>query len=258
MIATGRVWWGMGTLALDIETASPFREPGPDDEGTECFEWLAVAVGYRPTPGGVVEREVLFREGGWEDECTADLFDRLFAWCEGRDVERVVTYNGRAFDLRHMRNWADALVEAGVREATNARLESLAAVHVDLVGPALAEHRDELLDDQDVLPLWKVCDLEGVDEEKVRYEEYGFHDGHFSEEFEYGFVRAVDVGRVLGERYVEGLEAGLEGTKTHGQLRELLYDYAVGDVDVLFELYDAFGGPALDAEYGGGSADVER
>lgn len=248
----------MGTLALDIETASPFREPAPDDEGTECFEWLAVAVGYRPAPGGPVERDVLFREGGWDDEYTADLFDRLFEWCGGRAVDRVLTYNGRTFDLKHMRNWAEALVEDGVREGTDVELESLAAVHVDLVGPALAAHRDELLDDQETLPLWKVCDLAGVDEEKVWYEDYGFHDGHFSEGFEYGFVRAVDVGRMLGERYVEGLEAGLEGTRTHGQLRELLYDYAVGDVDVLFELYDAFGGAELDAEYGGDLADVER
>lgn len=248
----------MGTLALDIETASPFREPGPEDEGTEYFEWLAVAVGYRPDPSAAVEREVLFREGGWGEEYTADLFDRLFEWCDGRDVDRVLTYNGRTFDLKHMRNWADALVEGGVREGVDARLASLVGTHVDLVGPALAAHRDELLEDQDVLPLWKVCDLEGVDEGRVWYEDYGFHDGHFSEEFEYGFVRAVDVGRTLGERYVEGLEAGLEGTRTHGQLRELLSDYAVGDVDVLFELYDAFGGAALDAEYGGGLADVER
>lgn len=248
----------MGTLALDIETASPFREPGPDDEGTECFEWLAVAVGYRSEPGGGLEREVLFREGGWDEEYTARLFDRLFEWCDGRDVDRVVTYNGRAFDLKHMGNWADALVEEGVRAGADAALASLVATHVDLVGPALANHRDALREEQAVLPLWKVCELEGVDEEKVWYEDYGFHDGHVTEDLEYGFVRGVDVGRTLGERYVEGLEAGLEGTKTHGQLRALLTEYAIGDVDVLFGLYDAFGGAALDAEYGAGLDAVER
>ncbi|MFC3476724.1 hypothetical protein [Halobacterium litoreum] len=240
----------MGTLALDIETASPFREPGPNGDGTECFEWLAVAVGYRESPDADVDSDVLFRDGDWADEHTADLFDRLFAWCDGRSVDRVLTYNGSAFDLEHMGNWAAALVDDGVREETHARLDALAETHVDLAEPALADYRDELRDGQPILPLWKVCELAGVEEEKIWYEDYKFPDGHVTEEFEYGFVRGADVGRVLGERYVDGVAAGIEHTTTHRRLRDLLYDYAVGDVDVLFELYDGFGGERLDAEYG--------
>lgn len=49
----------MGTLAIDIETASPFTEPD-EENSTECYEWLSVAVAY--THGqDKSEQAVLFR-----------------------------------------------------------------------------------------------------------------------------------------------------------------------------------------------------
>jgi hypothetical protein len=238
----------MGTLALDIETASPVREPGPTDDGTEWFELLAVAVGYRDAEG--VETEVLFRRGGWEPAETAALLDRLVAWCRGRDVERTLTYNGAHFDLRHLANWAEELAAEGVRPGILEELAAALPVHVDLALAARDRFEDRLLEGQPVLPLWKVCDLTGVDEERVWYDDYGFNDDYLAAlDVDARFVKAAHVGRTLGERYVDGLVAGLSETTTHRRLHRLLADYAVGDVDALFGVYDALGGPKLDEAY---------
>lgn len=249
----------MGTLAIDIETASPFGEPAWDENDTGDFEWVAVAVGYRSTGASAPETDVLFRRGGWEEAHTADLFDRLIAWCDGRRTDRTLTYNGRRFDLKHVGNWAERLEADGVREGALADLERVLPGHVDLAPAARDRHEDRLLDGQPILPLWKACQLEGVDEERVRYGDYGLDDDYLSGlGVDASHVTGAHVGRVLGERYVEGVVAGLEGTSTHRRLRRLLHDYAVGDVDVLFDLYDALGGEALDDEYRAPSARRER
>jgi hypothetical protein len=238
----------MGTLAVDIETASPVREPGPADDGTEWFELLAVAVGYRDTDG--IDAEVLFRHGGWDAAETAALLDRVVAWCRERDVERTLTYNGAHFDLRHLSNWAEQLDDDGVRPGIHAELAAALPVHVDLALAARDRFEGRLREGQSVLPLWKVCELTGVDEERVWYDDYGFNDDYLAAlDLDARFVKAAHVGRTLGERYVDGLVAGLSETTTHRRLRRLLTDYAVGDVDVLFDVYDALGGPSLDEAY---------
>jgi hypothetical protein len=95
-----------------------------------------------------------------------------------------------------------------------------------------------------------VCDLTGVDEERVWYDDYGFNDDYLAAlDVDARFVKAAHVGRTLGERYVDGLVAGLSETTTHRRLYQLLADYAVGDVDVLFGVYDALGGSVLEETY---------
>jgi hypothetical protein len=238
----------MGTLALDIETASPFREPGPDDDDTAYFELLAVAVGYRDASG--TETDVLLRRGGWDDDHTAALLDRLVSWCRDRDVERTLTYNGVHFDLRHLGNWAEELDRTGVRSGLVDDLSAALPTHVDLALAARDRYRDRLWESQRVLPLWKVCDLAGVDEARVWYDDYGFNDDYLRGlDVDARFVKAAHVGRTLGARYVDGLVAGLTETTTHRRLHRLLTDYAAGDVDVLFGVYDALGGPTLDETY---------
>ena len=70
----------MGTLALDIETASPFESPGGGDfDDTQYFEFVACALGYRSDPTADPETTVLLRRGGWDDEYTADLLARTVA-----------------------------------------------------------------------------------------------------------------------------------------------------------------------------------
>lgn len=243
----------MGTLAVDIETASPFTDPDPEENNTDDYEWVAVAVGYDPAitdPSVAPETDVLFRQGGWDDDHTAALLDDLCEWCEDRDVERTLTYNGAWFDLKHMCNWAQKLTDNGTRPAAYSDLVEAVQTHIDLAHPATERHEDELRDDQPILPLWKVCQLEDIDDEKTWYDDYEIPEAYLdAAAIDQPFVRGAHVGEVLGERYVEGLEAGIEHTKTHQQLAQLLSDYAAGDVDVLFELYRNLGGEALVDEH---------
>jgi hypothetical protein len=250
----------MGTLAVDIETASPHEEPPPGSNETRYFEWLAVAVAYSADEDeGDPETEVLFRRGGWDDEHTADLLDRFVDWCRERDAERTLTYNGTYFDLTHMLHWAEALAASGERPDAVADLTAALPTHVDVALAARDAHEDELWESQSVLPAWKAYQLEGIEDTTVWYDDYDFNPDVFEGlGIEDRMVKGVHVGQVLGARYVEGVEAGLAETSTHRELRRLLTDYGRGDVADLYRLYRALGGPALDERYGRPVAAVER
>ena len=81
----------MGTLVLDIETASPFEEPPMDANETQYFEWVAVGLAYADDLNETPETDVLFRRGTWDDAYTRDLFEQLFERCNKRSVERLLT-----------------------------------------------------------------------------------------------------------------------------------------------------------------------
>ena len=237
----------MGTLALDIETASPFEEPPENATDTEHYEWVAVSLAYVDELDETPTVEVLFRRGDWTDAHTVDLFERLFEWCEERPVDRVLTYNGTWFDGRLLLSWAgelDASANAGFRR----RLEELFENHVDVALAAADAYADELWEDQHILPDWKAYDLAGIDNDSVWYDDYDFPDVYLSE-IDEPAVQGKHVGRVLGERYVENVDVGIEATSVHRELTRLLTDYCRSDVADLIELYAALGGPALDETY---------
>lgn len=239
----------MGTLAIDIETASPFREPARDESGTEFYEWLSIAAAYTEE-NTEAESTVLFRRGDWSEEFTADLFDRFIGWCDGLDIERTLTYNGAWFDLRHMANWADALEDSGERPDAYADLRSVLPNHVDLAKAATARHEDELWEDQPIIPEFKAYELEGIDNDRIWYDDYELNaDFLDSLGLDQPFVTGKHVGRVLGERYVDGVVAGLEETATHRELKRILRDYGLSDVVDLFALYESLGGETLDRGY---------
>ena len=48
----------MGTLVLDIETASPFEELAEDSNETQYYEWVAVGLAYVDDLGEVPETDV--------------------------------------------------------------------------------------------------------------------------------------------------------------------------------------------------------
>jgi hypothetical protein len=240
----------MGTLTLDIETASPFAEPPANSNETRYYEWLSVAVAYVEDGQSAPETAVLFRRGGWDDEHTADLFERLFAWCEPRDVERTLTYNGAWFDLKHLANWAAKLDDADVRPNALDDLRECLGTHVDVAQAAADRHSEELWEDQVILPDWKAYDLEGIDNPTVWYDDYDFDADYFAGlGIEDAMVKGVHVGRVLGERYVEGVVAGIEATKTHRELTRLLTDYSRSDIEDLYTLYESLGAETLDEQY---------
>lgn len=232
----------MGTLALDIETASPFESPGGDEfDDTRYFELVAVGLGFRPAPTADPETTVFLRRGDWADDHTADLLERTVAWCAQRDVDRLLTYNGEGFDLVHLRAWAAELAAAGVSDVCR-DLDALTAAHVDLKGPATERYRDRLPGRATFHKLERVCRWEGIDVAETRYDDYDLNPDFLRGAGVPPSATSVDgrhVGQGLGAAYVEGVAAGLTDSLTCRELERLLRDYTTSDVAVLFELADA-------------------
>ncbi|WP_435319579.1 hypothetical protein [Haloarchaeobius sp. TZWSO28] len=233
----------MGTLALDIETASPHGKPR-DFEDTDYFELVAVAVGYAASPDDDPETAVFLREGGWEDEHTADVLQAVLDWVGDRPVDRTLTYHGTGFDEIHLRNWASEVAEAGAWPEAEAELDRLFAGHVDLAVHAGDAYQDRLRGRATFPKLERLCRWEDIDTGEVRYAEYDFHDGYLAG---MGITDEVmqgkHIGVALGEAYVDGIENGLTETATFQELERLLRDYATGDIVPLFELDALFGHP---------------
>lgn len=222
----------MGILAIDIETASPDKEPSKQEHfrDTSYFELVAIAVGY--SDGDEMESDVLFREGGWEREHTADLLERLFSWCDGRDIEKVLTYNGNGFDRIHLENWSRSLDENGVTTDMSQRIGSLFAHHRDLAEMSSNKYRSRISGGGTSFE--RICRWEDIDVVETRYADYDLHEGVHEE---YGTqLEGRHIGESLGEMYVDLHVSGATDTTTYRQLKRMLADYAVGDVIPLFEL----------------------
>jgi len=237
----------MGIVALDIETESPFEEPLSGVNETDYFEWVAIGLAYADDLGAEPETAVLFRQGGWSDTYTADLFERLFDWTGERPINRILTYNGTWFDGRHLLNWAGNL-DADSDGEFRARTERLFETHVDIALAAADEYADELWDDQHILSDWKAYELAGIDNDSVWYEDYDFPDAYLGG-IDGPTIRGQHIGQVLGEKYVTNVATGLEATSVHRELTRLLEDYCTSDVADLIELYNRLGGPQLDETY---------
>ena len=244
----------MGTLVLDIETASPFEEPSENSNDTQYFEFFAVSLAYADDLNDTPETEVLFRRGDWDDQYTIDLYERLFEWCDHRSIDRLLTYNGTWFDGTHLLNWAHDL-DDGVDRSFLARTEALFENHIDVALAAADEYESELWDDQPILPDWKVYDLVGIDNDSVWYDDYDFPDTYLSG-IDGKAVQGKHIGQTLGNKYVQNAEAGIEHTSVHRELTQLLTDYCLSDVADLIDLYTALGGPRLDDTYRRTATDI--
>lgn len=240
----------MGSLAIDIETASPFEEPGRDENATRFYEWISIGMAYRKSRSHEPETAVFFRRGGWEPEHMADLFQRVIDWCNGRDIERTLTYNGDHFDMKHLLNWAEELEQSEEWDGFTDKVISSFPHHIDLAKAATEIHKDELQDGQPVIPDFIAYKAEDIDNDSIWYEDYNFHPNYWDKlGIKDKFVKGEHIGQVLGGKYVEGVEVGLKGTKTQGELKRLLYDYSISDIVDLFELYDSLGGERLDRDF---------
>lgn len=237
----------MGTLVLDIETASPFEEPPENSNETQYFEWVAIGVAYVDDLSETPETEVMFRRGGWDDEYTVDVFERLFEWCDDRSIDRVLTYNGAWFDAVHLLNWADTVADR-VEYDLLGRVENLFENHIDVALAAADTYSEELWDDQEIIPDWKAYDLAGIDNDSVWYDDYEFPE-RYLEDIDGPAVSGKHIGQVLGTKFVRNVEAGIQDTATHQELKRLFEDYCRSDVADLIELYIALGGPDIDDEY---------
>jgi hypothetical protein len=237
----------MGTLVLDIETASPFEEPPEHSNDTSYYEWIAVGLAYAEDLEDAPETAVLFRNGGWEDAHTIDLFEGLFDWCDRRQIDRLLTYNGAWFDGRHLLNWAQEL-DDDVDDELQRRVEDLFGNHVDVALAAADEYAEELRNNQPILPDWKAYDIAGIDNDSVWYDDYTVPENYLTG-IDGPAVQGKHIGQVLGEKYVDNVEAGIEATSVHRELTRLLENYCTSDVADLIELYTTLGGGSLDDEY---------
>ncbi|WP_256288302.1 hypothetical protein [Halobellus inordinatus] len=244
----------MGTLVLDIETASPFEEPPENSNGTQYYEWFAVSLAYADNLEESPETEVLFRRGNWDDAHTIDLYQRMFEWCDKQNVERLLTYNGTWFDGKHLLNWARE-IDAATDHNYRGRTERLFENHVDVALAAADEYSEELWDDQHILPDWKAYKITEINNDSVWYDDYDFPETYLSQ-IDGSAVQGKHIGQVLGERYVDNVEAGIESTSVHRELTQLLTDYCTSDVADLVDLYTTLGGPTLDETYRRTAAEI--
>lgn len=236
-----------GLNYCDIETASPFEEPPENTNDTQYYEWVAVGLAYVDDLHDTPDTDVLFRRGNWDDSYTSDLFEQLFDWWSSRDIDRLLTYNGTWFDGKHLLNWARDL-DATINTQFQPQTESLFENHVDVALAAADEYADELWDDQPILPDWKAYDLADINNEGVWYDDYDFPDTYLAD-VDGPAVQGKHIGQVLGERYVDNVDAGIESTSVHRELTRLLETYCTSDVADLIDLYRTLGGPDLDDTY---------
>lgn len=231
----------MGTLAIDIETASPDEEPRGKFENTEYFELVAVALGFRQDAESAVKSEVLFRDGGWEREHTAELLDRMVDWVANYEIESVLTYNGTGFDFIHLLNWSEEADNDGVSNSILRQVEALDSNQIDLKYPSIEHHSDLMKQGHDFPKLEKVCAARSIPTAETRYDDYDINANFLqSMDLTAETVEGWHIGKYLGERYVEGVVNGLQDTLTYRELEAMLSDYAEADIQPLFDLYDSF------------------
>ncbi|MFC4359385.1 hypothetical protein ACFO0N_15690 [Halobium salinum] len=224
-----------GTLAVDIETVSPGREPrGEQFRDSTFFELLAVGLGHRPAPGEPVETTVRFREDDTPESELA-LLDAVCDWAEKRDPDSLLTYNGTGFDFLHLPGRADLAGEEVGDAGPGDRLDAL-----------LALPHDDLMDDVREawghrLKLGDACAELGIDCPETLWADY--ETGLDPETWRFGrargaaFVTNSDVPQV-GERYLALASVDARETLTFRELHGLLEHYTVADIEPLYELAD--------------------
>lgn len=225
-----------GTLALDIETISPEREPTEQAHfrDSSYFELLAVGLGYRPSPDAPVETAVLFRA---DDSPAAELalIDDVCSWCESRPADRFVTYNGDGFDCIHLRGRAERAGDIVGDDATRQRLSQLFELdHVDLMDDARRAYGG-------YRSLEQVCRKLGVDVENTRWADYehNLNPDSWRSDRKRGSdaVLNTDVPQ-FGAQYLALASVDARETLTFRALRSLLAEYTVADIEPLFALLD--------------------
>lgn len=239
-------------LALDIETVSPDLDPGerPDFRDPGDFELLAVALGYeqrgadglangerRSRDRDSVESTVLFREGTGP-AAELDLVELVCDWLDDQPADTLLTYNGEAFDLLHLRGRSRLASEAlGSRPGVAARIDAVlgGVVHDDL--------RDRAVERFGGRPTFEsACRRVGIEVPETRWADYDHGTDPTDWRGAIGThapdVKNTDVPQ-FGAAYLDLADVGATHTLTFRELERLLADYARSDVEPLFELADA-------------------
>lgn len=228
-----------GTVALDIETV--VRGP-PADTTLEDHELFCICLGHRPGPDEPVESAVFLRDR-WGPAGELAVLEAALDWLEPRQGDRLLTYNGADFDLPRLRARAvECLERLDSTSPALTRLETVLATH---------EHEDLFLEVCEPYertvghrPSFEAaCEAVGVTVPETPLADYdlGFIDlaAHRSTiDAMKSHLIGIDV-PVLGERYLDLLEAGAAETNTVREIEAAVTHYARTDVEPLFALADA-------------------
>lgn len=261
-----------GVLAFDIETISTVPETALDLGDSSHLELLCIGVGYRPSSGVPVESDVLFRRD-LSPESEQDLLERFCDWIDARDPSLLVTYNGTGFDLPHLRGRAAAISDVTTNddatdtESPDTNTDNTESTHTSPTDSGSSESNSDgskstdtrlaaVLDMTTHEDLYVSGPLENAtavatthwdayahDMDPTRWRQEQRELGRYpaNRPLDEPVVVAGDV-PYFGRRYLElrSDDPDTGGKRAHEKeqraLRRLLREYAVADVEPLFEL----------------------
>lgn len=205
--------------AIDIETFCPDGLP-PDGDFTrsEYFEPFAIGVGVYNTETKTITSDILFRNGDDDDKWTDDMISQVISWFTEHPISAMITYNGNSFDKPHLMSWAE---NCGLGD----EMESLFETHIDLF--KTAGHKTYKFED--------VCVINGIYPESTKYEDYDFPTKIHGTTTP--SVSNKHIGTFIAKRYIELIESNIHSAYELFQLKSLIYDYTISDIDPLFKLY---------------------
>lgn len=229
----------MGTLAFDIETVVP--DGDPTTASLEDHEVFCVCAAHRPAPDATVETATFVREE-WGPTGELAVLSETLDWFDAHRADRVLTYNGREFDVPRLRARARASIEALESSSpVETRLETFLATHehVDLFSE-LAEPFERTHGHRPSFE--NACEALDIDVPRTPIEEYeldfvDFPAHRSTTQAMAPYLLGVDV-PVLGAQYLDLLEVGATDTKTVADIAAAIDHYARTDVDPLFALWD--------------------
>lgn len=222
-------------LALDIETVSPNIAYGerPDFDDPRDFEVSLITIGYKDRTTGNIECEVIFRNG-WGPGSELDTIEMALKRIISYEPEAIITYNGEAFDFHHLLGRAQlAAKELGSRKGIYSELKELTQ----------KIESDDLIHDAwsvfgKYTSLEEACDRAGVKINEVRWTEYdhGVDPNEYRTLSDQGTpeLLSTDVAE-FGEIYLDWSEEE-SSTQQFIELEEMLRQYALADVEPLFDL----------------------
>lgn len=199
-----------GSIALDIETINLVEQPDLDFQTPEHWTVFCVAVGHRPADTTEIETKVLFRNG--PSPCDElDLILQTAQWIRDRKPDKLVTYNGKNYDIPILKHRATVTSHECPRShQANLNLLFDAITHTDLfpIVKDANDHENVSLDD--------ALDDHGIDTAEVGL------DGEY--------VTGGEMPR-LGMRIISGEASNEE--------YQAVVTYAESDVKPLFALHDS-------------------
>lgn len=229
-----------GRFAFDIETISPQLGPDeyPEFDNPEHFEFFSACCAHQPAPDAEIEHDLFIREGRGP-EAELNVIESTHEYFDARDAESIITYNGDGFDFIYLRGRAEIAADAagdrhGLVDRADALLDDLES---DDLQPAAWDAFGEYTSFE------VACEAAGVHAPRTMLSEYDVDtDDYAAHRRSKHALKPHVVGGdvpVVGEQYLDLLEADAGETNKAQELERMLAHYATTDVVPLFELADS-------------------